>query len=1067
MMFEIPTARSGGSTADLARPVARPRSAAFPTSLQRSLALWALGLALAAGQAVAQAPTAPRPDAATPAPEPQSIERPVPRDLWVEVVDGRGRARAGDDANLPEITVREGEAAPVTATPRVGVPVPRIVYLEPMLSSLGSLRRAADALTPLAEELTAGGEVWLVQAGIDDPPSTLVRTADPLVLGERLRRAALTESGLDSLVDLRRRTLEELARSAALPAAERASLIADAVREERELVLGRLERMVVWATDLATGPDASRGPRLLLPVFDGYDLDPLDRYLRGVDEETARLVLRQTVQGIDLDTRTRELARALAAVGWTVAPIALPADEEEQAAEFGALESGSEDQVTAFPGITIRPGQIFRRGDDDEDETEELVAEDDVRLEDPTAPLLRLAGATGGRLLAGDVALRDFVDRLGMRAVLRYPSRLDSARDIVPLVVQVARDGWSVEAPRWSAAGVPAALSGLRLGRVLAGLQGTFDVAAVLEVPGDPAAPSTIEARLDLFDLAGADPDDAAADEQTVDAARVGDLGAADLGIGDLLIGDLRITVEAQTEGGLRRLLQETLRDQDLTDGREWRFRRDLDLPSDATSVGVLVEELRSGRWGGRRATIVAAGGRAYLPTPKVVEIQKPEAALLRGRTRFEVSVFDSRVARVAFLLDEREVASARSEPWAARLDLGRTPRRQMLTTVAFDSAGQELGRDEAVLNGGDAALAVRITEPTVRRVTGLVEVAADISVPVERSLDRVLFFWNNEAVATLYAPPFRQRILVPAERPVGYVRVVALLDDGSLAEDVLFLNGPDAGERVEVQLVELYVVVADDEGRPVRDLRQTDFAVRADGRPRDIATFQDSSELPLTLGLAIDSSASMFVKLPRVQRAAENFLRTTFEAQDRAFVVDFDSEPRLARGTTGDIDRVVRAIYGLEASGRTALWESIVYSLVQLQSVRGRKALIVFSDGADEDDQFPFRSSMRIAREMGVPIYLILMREEPDDGLDLSLFSRSFTSRVDRLVDATGGRVYYAREYDDLTAVYEQIEQELRSQYLLAFYPDGEETLRGRRDVEVDVLRDDLEARLLSGAFE
>ncbi|MEO1084732.1 MAG: VWA domain-containing protein, partial [Acidobacteriota bacterium] len=173
------------------------------------------------------------------------------------------------------------------------------------------------------------------------------------------------------------------------------------------------------------------------------------------------------------------------------------------------------------------------------------------------------------------------------------------------------------------------------------------------------------------------------------------------------------------------------------------------------------------------------------------------------------------------------------------------------------------------------------------------------------------------------------------------------------------------------------------------------------------------------------------------------------------------------ARGTTGDVERVVDSIYGLEASGRTALWESIVFSLVQLQGVRGRKALIVFSDGADEDDQFPFRTTNRIAKEMGVPIYLILMRKQPEESAFRGLLSRSFSSRIERLTEGTGGRIFYAREYQSLDAVYAEIEEELRSQYLLAYYPEGVDRDRGWHDVDVELSRRDLKPRTLTGYWQ
>jgi Ca-activated chloride channel family protein len=201
------------------------------------------------------------------------------------------------------------------------------------------------------------------------------------------------------------------------------------------------------------------------------------------------------------------------------------------------------------------------------------------------------------------------------------------------------------------------------------------------------------------------------------------------------------------------------------------------------------------------------------------------------------------------------------------------------------------------------------------------------------------------------------------------------------------------------------------------------------------------------------------------------DFLATTFRPEDRALVVDFDDTPRLVRPATSDLERIKHSIDSLEASGHTALWEAIVYSLVQLQGAKGRKALIVFSDGADEDEQFPFRSTMRISRELGVPIYLVLMRKKGDESAALGLISRSFISRAERLAEATGGRVFYAKEYKNLDAVYDEIEAELRSQYLLTYYPKNSAGAtsegRGFRSVDVAVRGEGLRARTLNGYLE
>lgn len=974
--------------------------------------------------------------------------------IWIEVLDAQGRPAESLSAN--EISVDEpsgsvlasGLGRPLSVSGAQG----RVtLYFDQALAGRGALRRAADALTDAARPLAALGEVEVVSASVDGDPQAQMRGADPILLSERLGRMALTERSEKLLYGIRERALQQWRDSAVAdpPATldEKVEALVRAIQEEQDSVRSRLRRLVTWST--RSGAGTAPGPKVLMVVMEGYDLDPLTFYTERLDDVTAR-ALSQEMKGLssNLEEETRSLGRTLAASGWIVLPISMPISRlEQQAAEFTNVETGDEDQKTVVPGITLRPGRLFKRNDDEKEDG----VEDKIQLLDPQEPLTLLAEATGGELVTTDTALRDSLQRLTQRRWLTWSSQVTHQDGLAAIDVKVRRPGWTVRAPRWRSLGTPTGLSDLRLDRVLgAGIEGDLTLAAVLEVPGEePEGESTragLDVRLDLHDLEG--------DELRAEGRRA----------------DLRVSVQTLGLQGETLILREVVPNQNLANGPEWRFQRRIDLPADATAVAVLVEELDTGVWGGRRATVVRAAGEeagAFLPSPTVVEIQRPDEILLRGRVKFDVSVYDQSIQRLSFLLDDREVASVRRAPWSARLDLGRTPRRQTLTVIGYNAQGIEAGRDSAVLNGGDTGLAVEIVRPTSTRGSGVVEVEADISVPLERRLDRVLFFWNNEQVATLFAAPFRQNVVVPEDRPVGYVRVVALLDDGSLAEDVLFMNGPESGESLDVNLVELYVVVTDDNGRPVRGLTEGDFAVQEEGVKQTIATFSDAADLPLTLGMAIDSSASMFVKLPRVQKAATDFLYSTFGEQDRAFVIDFDSTPRLARGTTNDVERVVRSIYSLEASGRTALWESVVFSLVQLQGVRGRKALVVFSDGADEDDQFPFRTAMRISKEMGVPIYLILMKKKPKESAGLGLLSRSFTSRARRLAEATGGRVFYAREYNDLGDVYDEIEEELRSQYLLTYYPKNTDGKGGWRDVDVDVQGRGLTPRTLTGYWQ
>lgn len=980
----------------------------------------------------------------------ESSETRRPVRLWVEVTDERGRPPADVSAGDLDI-LEDGNARELLAVRPATQPTRVVLYLDRALSSGAGMRRAAEALAANAEALTDRGEVDLVVAG--DVAASVLKTDDALFLGERLDWTAINDPGEGRILEIRSQVLDELRRLAVLGNAqpeELARIVLDGIAEERVLIRERQELLTAFLANLP-----QEGPRLALVISDGFDLDPTSFYTDVLEEDVLRLVAAESLRGGNLQAEAEQNAAALSALGWTVVPVSVAGSALADDVRTGIIESGGlNDERTTGVGVTIRPGSIFKRRREEAQREAAEASGEAARLMAPRAPLQILADASGGQLMTSQSALSDFLERYGRRYELFYTSELADDAGVVPLEIR-GRNGLRILASRFVSPGVPEEIAGLRLRQILRGLPsagGELDVAAVLEMLGTEGGATgsattrgggALEARLQLQDLFDDVRPANAAFRVTVGLSR-GAAGAVD---------------EFEV------LSREVRTDEDLRGREEWTYRTSLAIPDDAADVAVIVEDVASGRWGGTRASVTSrmAGTDDLIQTP-ILELVRPDAEVLRGRIRFETKIFDRDVARVVFQLNDRDVAEADRAPFAARIDLGRSPRRQTLAAVAFGPDGEEMGRDTVVLNAGSGGLAVEILQPDANPGSGPVDFEANVAIPLERQLDRVIFFWNNEALSTLYAPPFRQRVVIPEESPVGYVRVVAMLDDGTVAEDVFFVNGPrSAGERIDVNLVELYVVVTDEANRPVRGLTQENFLVREEGRTQAIASFSDAADLPLTLGMAIDSSASMFVKLPNVQRAAIDFLRSTFSEQDRAFVVDFDTTPRLVRSTTHEVERVVLSIENMEANGRTALWESIVYSLVQLQGVRGRKALIVFSDGADEDDEFPFRSCLSFAKKMGVPIYLILMRKEPKDPSALSLLARSFNSRADRLVASTGGRIFYAKEFESLDAVYDEIEVELRSQYLLTYYPEGSRGVAWR-DVDVSLTIKGLEPRTLSG---
>jgi VWFA-related protein len=290
----------------------------------------------------------------------------------------------------------------------------------------------------------------------------------------------------------------------------------------------------------------------------------------------------------------------------------------------------------------------------------------------------------------------------------------------------------------------------------------------------------------------------------------------------------------------------------------------------------------------------------------------------------------------------------------------------------------------------------------------------------------------------------------------------------------VVLMNADRFEEQVTVNLVELYVVVTDRAGKPVRDLDSSDFTVLENGVPQRVETFSRAGELPITVGLALDSSLSLFLKMPAVQQAAVDFVDGLTEQRDQSFLIGFGAQPTVVSAATGDLQHVVEGIRSLEPTGNTALWEGMVLSMIQLQEIAGRKALVVFYDGDDEDEDFSCTTSLKMAEKVGVPVYLIVMNNALARTGPSGFTTKHRAERLERVARTGGGKVYYVSTEADLGEIFSSIRDELRAHYLLTYYPEplpdenGEGADEGAiprwRPIEVRVNRPGLTARTLAG---
>ena len=206
----------------------------------------------------------------------------------------------------------------------------------------------------------------------------------------------------------------------------------------------------------------------------------------------------------------------------------------------------------------------------------------------------------------------------------------------------------------------------------------------------------------------------------------------------------------------------------------------------------------------------------------------------------------------------------------------------------------------------GESHFRVRIVSPRVApKVQGNVRVEVEATAPEGKQIERVELYLNDARVATLFAPPYVQTIRVASSDALMFLRAVAFMGGGEPGEteDVVILNAPDQLEQVEVHLVELPTTVIR-EDKPVQGLVQSDFQVFDAGVPVKLTRFEYVKDLPLSIGMVVDSSASMKPRLAEAQRAAGEFFGSVLRPGDQAFVVAFDQQPTLSQKWTSKLNK-------------------------------------------------------------------------------------------------------------------------------------------------------------------
>jgi len=438
------------------------------------------------------------------------------------------------------------------------------------------------------------------------------------------------------------------------------------------------------------------------------------------------------------------------------------------------------------------------------------------------------------------------------------------------------------------------------------------------------------------------------------------------------------------------------------------------------------------------------------------LKILPPDREAPIGILRLEASV-DPPISKVEFYLEDKLILARSRPPYTVEIDLGEVPRKQTIRVIGYDASGKLIDEDAWAINQGSARLAVKILshpDPAAGKVrikVAVQSIAGGVAKQVELYLnDKKLKAWANDG-------PYEVTIPMAEYSRGDYLRATAIGDDGKEANDLRMLKGPNTTmESVRVDVVQLHISAVDKSNHFVTGLAQNDFKIQEDGKPQEVTGFEIAEKLPLTIGLVVDGSGSMEKAMPFVHEASAELFRGLIREKDKGFVIEFREQPRLIQSLTGDSAELQRAAREPSARGATALFDSVVLGLYQFRALQGRKALIVVTDGADNHSHVDYETLLRYARTAGAPIYFI--------AVNISVIDFGIRGQVNEIARESGGEVFHTSSPDKVREIVKRIEEELRSQYILAFRTDSQKPDGEYRAVTVAVDKPGVTARTIKG---
>jgi len=276
---------------------------------------------------------------------------------------------------------------------------------------------------------------------------------------------------------------------------------------------------------------------------------------------------------------------------------------------------------------------------------------------------------------------------------------------------------------------------------------------------------------------------------------------------------------------------------------------------------------------------------------------------------------------------------------------------------------------------------------------------------------------------------------------------------------------------KIGVNVVSIFFNVKDKHGALIPNLTKDDFTVAEDGKPQSIKYFTAESNLPLTLGIMIDASGSQRNVLEMEKEVGGAFLKQILTDKDEAYVISFDVDVDLVQDFTRDVRRLQAALNKVklntgfvtgplpgagggpvptQANAGTLLYDAVYLSAHDMLAKEvGRKAMVLLTDGQDEGSKLKIQDAIEAAQKADAIVYVLLCADRGFYGMQGAFYSGEGDMR--KLTEQTGGRfINVGNKFDKLREAFDQISQELRSQYNLGYTPSNTKLDGGYRKLEI-----------------